>query len=121
MCKGFQKLDMGVFLRMKSPYRKECKGTVIFFLLFLVMGHTGLWFAPFAKDLNIYVLGFPLHYFVAIFLGWIGLLVVSLFYVKWADRVDEEIEDYNDEVEDDQIAQAEVKMDAINSTGGVKK
>jgi hypothetical protein len=79
-----------------NPYLKEGIGTVAFFILYLIMGHTGLWLAPFTEGMNLQILGLPIHYFGAIILGWLGLLAVSLFYVKWADQVEAEIEAYQE-------------------------
>jgi uncharacterized membrane protein len=101
---------------VKNPYAKEGLGTVGFLLLYLIMGHTGLWLAPFTEKMNLQILGFPIHYFGAVILGWIGLFAVSIFYVKWADKVDSEIESY-DEQEDSNYFESSVKMGSVKSGG----
>jgi uncharacterized membrane protein len=102
---------------MRSPYAKEGLGTVIFFVLYLIMGHTGLWLAPLTKAVDVTILGFPIHYFGAIILGWIGLIVVSLFYVRWAEKVDEEIESYDDRVDQTTVIESDVNIRTAKSVG----
>jgi uncharacterized membrane protein len=83
-----------------NSYTKEWVGTLVFFALYVLMGHTGLWFAPLTADSGIHVLGFPIHYIFAVVAGWLGLFAVSLFWVKWADRLDEEIAAENEQAFD---------------------
>jgi hypothetical protein len=103
-----------------KTYTKEWVGTLVFFGLYIIMGHTGLWFAPFAADSETVVLGFPLHYFVAIILGWFGLFFVSLAWLRWADRLEEEIaaEDVKETKKTYVSKQPDVAVSASNAQGG---
>lgn len=74
-----------------DAYKKEIKGTIFFFILYLLICHTGVWALIFGIDNEIRFLGFPVHYFVAIFLGWFGVLVVSIWWNIWADRLELDI------------------------------
>ena len=83
-----------------ETYRKEARLTIGFFVLYLLAAHTAPWalifgtnnayLLPYVAKLG-YILGFPLHYFMAIFLGWFGVLAVSIWWNIAADRLDEEI------------------------------
>jgi hypothetical protein len=74
-------------------YRREIKGTIFFFLLYLLVCHTGVWSLAIGTNNDVRVLGFPIHYFVAIILGWFGVLAVSIWWNIWADRLEAEIEE----------------------------
>lgn len=78
-----------------DPYRKEIKGTVFFFIAYLLICHTGVWALIFGIDTDIRILGFPAHYFIAIVLGWFGVLAVSVWWNIWADRLEVEIRGSN--------------------------
>ena len=74
-----------------NAYRKEIRGTVFFFILYLLTCHTAIWSILFGTDNSVRVLGFPLHYFIAIVLGWFGVLAISIWWNVWADRLEREI------------------------------
>jgi hypothetical protein len=74
-----------------DPYKKEIKGTVFFFIMYLLICHTGVWALILGIDTDVRILGFPAHYFIAIVLGWFGVLVVSVWWNIWADRLEAEI------------------------------
>jgi hypothetical protein len=101
-----------------KTYTKEWVGTLVFFGLYILMAHTGLWFAPFAADSQVIVLGFPLHYFVAVILGWFGLFIVSLFWVRWADRLEEEMASEDRRIEENYILkQSDIAVSISNVEG----
>jgi hypothetical protein len=79
-----------------SPYKKEAVITVGFFVLYLLMAHTAPWVIMQGADNSTRVLGYPLHYFMAIALGWFGVLGVSLAWNYFADRLEEEITSANE-------------------------
>jgi uncharacterized membrane protein len=74
-----------------SPYKKEAVLTIGFFVLYLLMAHTAPWVIMLGIDNSVRVLGYPLHYFVAISLGWFGVLAVSIAWNHYADKLDDEI------------------------------
>jgi hypothetical protein len=74
-----------------SAYRKEAVYTVGFFILYLLAAHTAPWAILIGIDNGVRVLGFPLHYFAAVFLGWFGVLAVSIVWNRCADALEEEI------------------------------
>jgi putative solute:sodium symporter small subunit len=74
-----------------ETYRKEARLTIGFFVLYLLAAHTAPWALIFGTNNGVRILGFPLHYFMAVFLGWFGVLAVSIWWNIAADRLDEEI------------------------------
>lgn len=74
-----------------DPYKKEIKGTVFFFIAYLLVCHTGVWALIFGIDTDVRILGFPAHYIVAILFGWFGVLAISVWWNIWADRLEVEI------------------------------
>jgi len=74
-----------------ETYRKEIRGTIFFFVLYLLMCHTAVWSIFFGTSNDVRVLGFPAHYFVGIILGWFGVLAVSVWWNVWADNLEREI------------------------------
>jgi uncharacterized membrane protein len=82
-----------------SAYKKEAYMTVGFFIAYVLMAHTGPWAIILGIDNSVRVLGFPLHYFLALVLGWFGVLSVSLVWSHMADKLEEEIALEADDVE----------------------
>ena len=74
-----------------DTYRKEIRGTIVFFVLYLLTCHTAVWSLMFGTDNSVRILGFPAHYFIAIALGWFGVLAISICWTVWADRLEQEI------------------------------
>lgn len=74
-----------------SPYKKEAVITIGFFVAYLLMAHTAPWAIILGIDNSVRVLGFPLHYLVAVLLGWFGVLAVSIAWNYCADRLEDEI------------------------------
>lgn len=75
-----------------DAYRKEIFYTVFFFILYLLVTHTAIWVLLFGTNNSVRVLGFPIHYFFTIVLGWFGVVAVSVWWNLWTERLDEEIE-----------------------------
>lgn len=75
---------------MTTP-RKEVFVTLLFFVLFLVAGHLGIWFVLFPVEAGTRLLGFPAHYTIALLVGWPGLLVLVAVWARVANRLDDEI------------------------------
>ena len=106
---------MGV--RNLSAYKKEMRSTIGFGLAYILLGHTGLWFIVFGTDNSIRVLGLPIHYFIAIILGSVGVLIVSIIWCRYANRLEDEIEAENAMVSSRSGAAAPVN----NISGGVSQ
>ena len=79
-----------------GAYKKEAVMTVGFFVAYLLMAHTAPWAILLGIDDSVRMFGYPVHYFIAIFLGWFGVLAVSIAWNICADRLEEEIEREND-------------------------
>jgi uncharacterized membrane protein len=82
-----------------SAYKKEAYITVGFFVAYVLMAHTGPWAIILGIDNSVRVLGYPLHYFIALVLGWFGVLAVSIVWNRMADQLEEEIAMEADTVE----------------------
>jgi hypothetical protein len=61
-----------------GAYKKEAVVTVGFFIAYLLMAHTAPWAILIGIDDSVRIFGYPAHYFIAIFLGWFGVLAVSI-------------------------------------------
>jgi hypothetical protein len=78
-----------------SAYQKELRSTVGFGIVYVLLGHTGLWAIALGTDNSIRILGLPIHYFIAITLGSFGVLFWSLIWCRYANRLEDEIEAEN--------------------------
>ncbi len=74
-----------------GAYKKELKSTVGFGIVYVLLGHTGLWAILLGTNNDVRVLGFPIHYFIAIILGSLGVFIVSLFWTRYANALEDEI------------------------------
>ena len=75
-----------------SPYKKECWFTLICFLITIFLTNIyPLWFM-FPGITKSYIMGFPTHYFLAMFLGWVVLIPFYWFYMNVSENIDREIE-----------------------------
>lgn len=79
----------------KDAYRRECRSTLVFGACYVLLAHTGLFAVILGYDNDLRVLGFPLHYFVAIIAGSLGVLIVSIFWNLYADRLEDAIQEEN--------------------------
>lgn len=82
-----------------SAYRKEIRSTIGFSIVYILLGHTGLWVILFGMDNSVRLLGLPLHYFIAIVLGSFGVLIWSIIWCRYANQLEDEIEAENAAVE----------------------
>lgn len=78
-----------------DAYTKELRSTLVFGLVYVLLGHTGFWFVLFGTNNDIRILGFPVHYFIAIMLGSLGVLIWSMIWCRYANRLEDEIEAEN--------------------------
>jgi len=75
-------------------YRKEIWLTIIFSILFLLMGHSASIFVLFPSLQTGTLWGFPTQYIVPILLGWFGLTIVSLIMTIVCNRFDDEMDEF---------------------------
>ncbi len=77
---------------MNSTYKKEIWYTLVFSLLLLICGHSGLLFVAVPGLRDIMIMGFPSQYCIPVALGWLGLMVVVVIQAKLTNDLDDEIE-----------------------------
>ena len=75
-------------------YKKEIWITVIFSILFMLMGHSASIFVLFPSLQTGTLWGFPTQYIVPILLGWFGLAIVSLVMTLVCNKFDDEMDEY---------------------------
>jgi len=80
---------------MTSTYKKEIRYTLIFSVLLLICGHSGLLFVAVPGLRDIMILGFPSQYCIPVAMGWIGLMIVVVIQAKLTNQIDDEIEAEN--------------------------
>lgn len=78
-----------------KAYDKEMRSTILFGIAYVLLGHTGLWFIAFGTNNDVRLLGLPVHYFIAIILGSLGVLLLSIIWCRYANRLEDEIEAEN--------------------------
>lgn len=78
-----------------SAYQKEIRSTVGFGIVYVLLGHTGLWAVMLGTDNSIRILGLPIHYFIAITLGSLGVFLWSMVWCRYANQLEDEIEAEN--------------------------
>lgn len=72
-------------------YHKERLHTVLFLLLYLAMCHTAVWAFLFGIDNSVRILGLPLHFFLIVVCGWLGLTGVAFWWSRAAEKLEQEI------------------------------
>ncbi len=75
-------------------YKKEVRLTILFTVLFLLMGHSASIFVLFPQLQSTNYNGFPLQYIIPIFLGWFGIAFVSFVMAVVCNKFDDEMEEY---------------------------
>lgn len=78
-----------------KAYKKEMRSTIAFGVIYVLLAHTGMFTVWIGGNNDIRLLGFPIHYFIAIVLGSFGVLLVSIIWSKYANRLEDEIEAEN--------------------------
>lgn len=84
-----------------KAYDKEIKSTIWFAVIYVVLGHTGLFAILIGTNNDTRILGFPAHYFIALILGSVGILIVSVFWASFANKLEDEIEAENSALQED--------------------
>jgi len=85
---------------MNSAYKKEIRYTLLFSVLLLLTGHCGLFFVAFPPLRNTMIFGFPSQFIIPVLMGWIGLMVVTGIQAKLTNRLDDEIQEMENVVEE---------------------
>jgi len=78
-----------------KAYKKEMRSTIAFGVIYVLLAHTGMFTVLIGGNNDIRLLGFPIHYFIAIVLGSFGVLLVSIIWSKYANRLEDKIEAEN--------------------------
>lgn len=76
-----------------SPYKKECWFTLICFLIVILLTNIYPLYFIFPGITKLHIMGFPAHYFLSLFCGWILLIPFYWFYMVVSENIDREIED----------------------------
>lgn len=92
--------------------------TIGFFVAYLLMAHTAPWVIVFGVENSVRVFGYPLHYFMAVVLGWFGVLAVSIAWNHYADRLEEEIAAADEAGESRAPGTAGVAAKGVSPAGG---
>ncbi|WP_113910979.1 hypothetical protein [Roseovarius dicentrarchi] len=106
-----------------DAYKKEIKSTIGFGLGFVLLGHTGLWFIILGTDNSSRILGLPTHYFIALILGSLGVLIWSIIWCRYANRLEDDIEAENAKISASAAASAKQpgSMAGATTPGGASK
>ncbi|ASJ74781.1 hypothetical protein [Granulosicoccus antarcticus] len=84
-----------------KAYDKEIRSTIWFGAIYVILGHTGLFAILIGTNNDNRILGFPTHYFIALILGSLGILVVSIFWASYANKLEDEIEAENSALQEE--------------------
>ena len=76
---------------MHKAYKKECMLTLFAFLLAAFLTHLFPLYFIFPELTQMEMLGFPAHYFLTLFIGWVVMIPLYWGYMTWSERVDLEI------------------------------
>jgi hypothetical protein len=75
-------------------YKKEILITVVFVVLFLLVGHSASIFVLFPSLQTGTFWGFPTQYILPVLLGWFGVAGVSLVMALVCNKFDDEMEEF---------------------------
>ena len=75
-------------------YKKEIFITIVFVVLFLLMGHSASIFVLFPSLQTDTFWGFPTQYIIPVLLGWFGVAAVSIVMAVVCNKFDDEMEDF---------------------------
>jgi hypothetical protein len=75
-------------------YKKEILITVVFVVLFLLVGHSASIFVLFPNLQTGTFWGFPTQYILPVLLGWFGVAGVSFVMALVCNKFDDEMEEF---------------------------
>lgn len=87
--------------RMQAAYKKQCRVTLVAFVVITAMTHIFPMYFLFPSLNDMRIFGFPADYWLTIVIGWLVLLPVYWFYIQVSEQVDQEISDSSSEAEGD--------------------
>lgn len=76
---------------MKKAYQKECMLALFSFLLAAFLTHIYPIYFLFPGLTKLEMFGFPAHYFLTLFIGWIVLMPLYWIYMNLSEKIDAEI------------------------------
>jgi uncharacterized membrane protein len=79
----------------EKAYKKEIVVTIVFIILYLLMGHTASLFVLFPGLKGGTMWGFPIHYIVPVLTGWFGMVIIGIIAAVVCNKLDDEIEAAN--------------------------
>ena len=79
--------------RMHAAYKKQCRTTLIAFLLVTLMTHIFPMYFLFPELNQMTIFGFPADYWLTLVIGWLVLIPVFWIYVEISEKIDQEIND----------------------------
>ncbi len=81
---------------MNAAYKKECWSTLIAFALMTLLTHIYPMYFLFPGLTEFTILGFPAHFFLTMVIGWLVLMPVYWIYIGISEKIDAEIQDWED-------------------------
>lgn len=79
----------------EKAYKKEILLTIVFIILYMLMGHTASFFVLFPGLQGGSMWGFPIHYIIPVLTGWFGMAIVAIIAAIACNKLDDEIEAAN--------------------------
>lgn len=79
----------------EKAYKKEILVTIVFIILYMLMGHTASLFVLFPGLQGGTMWGFPIHYIIPVLTGWFGMIIVAIAAALVCNKLDDEIEAAN--------------------------
>ncbi len=80
----------------EKAYKKEILVTIVFIILYMLMGHTASLFVLFpGLQGGGSMWGFPIHYTIPVLTGWFGMVIVAIIVAVVCNKLDDEIEAAN--------------------------
>lgn len=83
--------------RMHQAYKKQCRTTLIAFVVVTLMTHIFPMYFLFPELNQMTIFGFPADYWLTIVIGWLVLIPVFWIYIQVSEKVDQEINDSSSE------------------------
>lgn len=76
---------------MKSLYLKECGLTLVAFVVATFLTHIYPLYFLFPQVTKMEIMGFPAHYFLTLFLGWVLVMPLYYLYMVVSEKIDADI------------------------------
>lgn len=76
---------------MLKLYRKECMLTLVAFVLAAFLTHIYPIYFLFPELTQMQMFGFPAHYFLTLFIGWIVMMPLYWIYMGLSEKIDADI------------------------------